>query len=76
MAALCLLGRLDTKEFKVEGLNDPPTGQAVHLVVQVGRSAMFIFWGVSHVISKTGGVQEGFSCIRRQPCSIDYLSFF
>lgn len=35
-AALCLLGRLDPDELKVEGLDEPsPAGQAVHLVVQV-----------------------------------------
>lgn len=48
-AALCLLGRLDPDELKVEGLDGPPpSGQAVHLVVQVrlgsyGKSAVWLY---------------------------------
>lgn len=36
VAALCLLGRLDPEGLEVQGLDGPPEGQTVHLVVQVG----------------------------------------
>lgn len=35
VAALCLLGRLDPEGLEVQGLDGPPEGQTVHLVVQV-----------------------------------------
>ncbi|CBJ31846.1 Valine--tRNA ligase [Ectocarpus siliculosus] len=36
VAALCLLGRLDPEGLEVQGLDGPPEGQNVHLVVQDG----------------------------------------
>ncbi|CAM9720753.1 unnamed protein product [Ectocarpus fasciculatus] len=36
VAALCLLGRLDPEGLEVQGLDGPPEGQTVHLVVQDG----------------------------------------
>lgn len=38
VAALCLLGRLDPEGLEVQGLDGPPEGQTVHLVVQVRSS--------------------------------------
>lgn len=37
VAALCLLGRLDPEGLEVQGLDGPPEGQTVHLVVQVSN---------------------------------------
>lgn len=39
VAALCLLGRLDPEGLEVQGLDGPPEGQTVHLVVQVSHQS-------------------------------------